>query len=169
MKATSSALYSVVVMLIAILPAHAQQATVERDSDLRAEARADAPVTAKVKQGTSGEVTAKSGAWVNLKTPDATGWLFSFNVRFASAAPGGGSGAGDASALGRLVGPRQQVSVTATLGTRGLDKEGLRQASFNAEQMKLLDQYAASKDSAQDGARASGLEAVRVEYLGAKS
>lgn len=158
-----------ILAVITILPARAQQVTVERDSDLRSEARADAPVTAKVKQGTSGEVTAKSGAWVNLKTADAAGWLFSFNVRFASAAPGGGAGAGDASALGRLVGPRQQVNVTATLGTRGLDKEGLRQATFDAEQMKLLDQYAASKESAQDGARARGLEAVRVEYLGAKS
>lgn len=169
MKLTSAALCSILAVLLMMLPARAQQVTVERDSDLRAEARADAPVTAKVKQGTSGEVTAKSGAWVNVKTPDAAGWLFSFNVRFASAAPGGGAGAGDASALGRLVGPRQQVNVTATLGTRGLDKEGLRQASFNAEQMKLLDQFAASKESAQDGARASGLEPVSVEYLGAKS
>ena len=169
MRLISAVLYSILAMLIAASPALAQPVTVERDSELRAEARADAPVTAKVKQGTSGEVTAKSGAWVNVKTPEAAGWLFSFNVRFASAAPGGGAGAGDASALGRLVGPRQQVNVTATLGARGLDKETLQQASFNAEQMKLLDQFAASSESAQEAARATGLEGTRVEYLGAKS
>lgn len=149
-------------------PAVAQPVTIERDSELRAEARYDAPVVAKVKQGTSGEVTAKSGAWVNIKAPEGAGWLFSFNVRFASAAPGGAGGAGDAAALGRLVGPRQQVSVTSTIGVRGIEEEDLRQARFNAEQMKLLDQYAASRESAQDGARAAGLEPVRVEYLGAK-
>ena len=164
-----AALSSIFAMLIIALPALAQPVTIERDSDLRAEARTDAPVTAKVKQGTSGEVTAKSGAWVNVKTPAAEGWLFSFNVRFASAAPGGGAGAGDASALGRLVGPRQNVNVTATLGARGLDKESLQKAGFSAEQMKLLDQFAASSESAQEGARAKGLEATRVEYLGAKS
>lgn len=152
------------------LPVAAQQVTVERESELRAEARPDAPVVAKVKQGATGEVTAKSGAWLNIKTPDAAGWLFSFNVRFASARPGGeGGGAADsAAAVGRLVAPRQQVNVTATIGVRGIEEEDLRQASFNAEQMKLLDHYAASRESAQDGARAAGLEPLRVEYLGAK-
>ena len=169
MRLISAALGSILIALIATLPALAQTATVERDSDLRAEARTDAPVTAKVKQGTSGEVTAKSGAWVNIKTPAAAGWLFSFNVRFASAAPGVTAGAGDSAALGRLVGPRQNVNVTATLGARGLDKETLQKAGFSAEQMNLLEQYGASSESAQEAARATGLEATRVEYFGAKS
>ena len=170
MRLISAVLCSILAMLVVAMPALAQPVTVERDSELRAEARADAPVTAKVKQGTSGEVTAKNGAWVNIKTAEGAGWVFSFNVRFGTARPGSESSAGDGGAvLGRLVAPRTQVNVTATLGTRGLDKEDLRQASFNAEQMKLLEQYAASKESAQDGARARGLEPVRVEYLGAKS
>ncbi len=169
MRLLSAALTAILAIIVAVASAAAQPVTVERDSELRAEARHDAPVVAKLRQGTTGDVTAKSGPWVNLKTSDAAGWLFSFNVRFASAAPGSEAGAADsASALGRLVAPRRSVSVTATLGARGLDKEMLRQATFNAEQMKLLDQYAASKESAQAGASATGLEPTRVEYLGAK-
>lgn len=148
------------------LPALAQQVVVEKDSDLRGAASHSAPVVGKAAQGTKGEVTDKSGAWVNLKTPDAAGWLFSFNVRYAGASPaGGGGGDGGAGLVNRLAGPRTNVSVTSTLGTRGLDKDSLQKGTFNAEQMKLLDGYATSKDAAQEGARTAGLEAARVAYL----
>jgi uncharacterized protein YgiM (DUF1202 family) len=151
-----------------VSPAAAQQVTVERDSELRAEARPDAAVVAKVKQGTTGEVTAKNGAWLNLKTAEGSGWLFSFNVRFAAPGQGAGSGGGDASALGRVFGPRQNVKVTSTIGVRGIDKEDLKQATFNAEQMNLLDTYVSSRDSAASRARSAGLAATRVDYLDEK-
>jgi uncharacterized protein YgiM (DUF1202 family) len=152
------------------LPIFAQQVVVEKDSDLRGTASHSAPVVGKVKQGTKGEVTDKSGAWVNLKTPDAAGWLFSFNVRYAgtSAAGGGGGDGGAGGLVSRLTGPRTNVSVTSTLGTRGIDKDMLRQATFNAEQMKLLDQYAATKEAAQEKAQTAGLEPAKVEYLAGK-
>ena len=51
---------------------------------------------------------------------------------------------------------------------RGLEEEDLKQASFNAGQMKLLDEYATSKQAAEQGARAAGLAPARVEYLGTK-
>lgn len=148
------------------LPALAQQVVVEKDSDLRGAASHSAPVVGKVKQGTNGEVTDKSGAWVNLKTPDAAGWLFSFNVRFAGTGPAAGGGGESGSGLAsRLTGPRTNVSVTSTLGVRGIEEEDLKQGTFNAGEMKLLDSYATSKDAAQEGARAAGLESARVAYL----
>jgi hypothetical protein len=151
-------------LAVAAFPALAQQVVVEKDSDLRGAANASAPVVGKVAKGANGEVTDKNGVWVNLKTPDAAGWLFSFNVRFASAGASGG-GDGGAGAMNRLAGPRTNVNVTSTLGTRGLDKDSLRAGTFNAEQMKLLDGYAASKDVAEDGARKAGLEPATVAYM----
>ena len=68
---------------LAAMAAAAQPVTVERDTPLYSEARLDSPVVANLKKGTPGEAMAKSGAWINLKTPGAAGWLFSFNVRFA--------------------------------------------------------------------------------------
>jgi hypothetical protein len=146
--------------------AWAQQVTIERDTPLYAEARTDAKVVTRLKQGSSGEVVGKNGAWLNLKTPEASGWLFSFNVRFASAQSGAqsSSGGGDA-VVGRLFGPRQQINVTSTMGVRGLEEEDLKQARLDPEQLKLLDQYAASKQDAEGGAQATGLSAVRVDYL----
>ena len=149
----------------AAMPIMAQQVVVEKDSDLRREASPGAQVVGKVAKGANGEVIDKNGVWVNLKTPDAAGWLFSFNVRFASAGAGGGGDTG-AGVMNRLAGPRTNVNVTSTLGARGLDKDSLRNGTFNAEQMKLLDSYSLSKDAAQDGARKAGLEPEQVAYLG---
>ena len=153
-------------VFFAVAPAAAQQVTLERDSPLYAEPRLDASQVMQLKLGATGEVIGKQGAWLNLKTPGGSGWLFSFNVRFQSQQPGAGdSGAG--SAAGRLFGPRRSVSVTSTIGIRGIEEEDLRQASFNADQMKLLDGYVATKEAAERGARASGLAPASVEYMDA--
>jgi hypothetical protein len=144
--------------------AAAQQVTLERDSPLFAEPRLDAAQVAQLKLGATGEVIGKQGAWLNLKTPAGSGWLFSFNVRFPSAQAGtGDSGAGQTA--GRLFGPRRSVSVTSTVGIRGIEEEDLKQASFNAGQMKLLDGYVATKEAAERGARATGLKPATVEYM----
>jgi hypothetical protein len=147
--------------------AAAQQVTLERDSPLYAEPRLDASQVAQLKLGATGEVIGKQGAWLNLKTAGGSGWLFSFNVRFQSQAAGAGdTGAG--STAGRLFGPRRNVSVTSTIGIRGIEEEDLKQASFNAEQMKLLEGYAATRQAAEQRARGSGLAPVSVEYMDAR-
>jgi len=154
-------------VVLAAAPAAAQQVKLERDSPLYAEPRLDASQVTQLKLGAAGEVIGKRGAWLNLKTPGGSGWLFSFNVRFPSQQAGcGDSGAG--SAAGRLFGPRRNVSVTSTIGIRGIEEEDLRQASFNADQMKRLEGYAATRQAAERGARATGLTPVSVEYMDAK-
>jgi hypothetical protein len=153
-------------LLLAGASAAAQQVTLERDSALYAEPRLDAPQVTQLKLGATGEVIGKQGAWLNLKTTGGSGWLFSFNVRFQSQqAAAGDTGAG--STAGRLFGSRRNVSVTSTIGIRGIEEEDLKQASFNAEQMKLLDGYVATKEAAELGARASGLAPVSVDYMDA--
>ena len=147
--------------------AAAQPAPLERDSALYSEPRLDSAPVTQLKLGATGEVIGKQGAWLNLKTAAGSGWLFSFNVRFPSTQAGAGdTGAGQTA--GRLFGPRRNVSVTSTIGIRGIEEEDLKQASFNAEQMKLLDGYVATKQAAEQRARGSGLSPVSVEYLDAK-
>ena len=146
----------------ASLPAMAQQATVSKDSDLRSEGSNSAPVVGKVRQGTSGEVTGKNGVFVNLKAPSASGWLFSFNVNFASVDDGTASAAG----LGKVRGSTQ-VQTTSTLGARGFDTEDIQRASFNPQQMELFDQYGTTKEAAAKAARGAGLSATKVDYFGA--
>jgi hypothetical protein len=151
--------------LLAAAPAAAQQVTLERDSALYAEPRLDASQVTQLKLGATEEVIGKQGAWLNLKTAGGSGWLFSFNVRFQSQqAVAGDSGA--SSTAGRLFGPRRSVSVTSTIGIRGIEEEDLKQASFSADQMKRLESYAATKQAAEQRARATGLAPASVEYMG---
>ena len=158
--------FALSVVLLAAASAAAQQVTLERDSPLYSEPRLDSAEVAQLKQGATGEVVGKLGVWLNLKTSAASGWLFSFNVRFRSEGAEDSSGAG--AVLGRVYGPRRSVNVTSTIGVRGLEEEDLKQASFDAAQMKQLDGYTATKEAAADGARAKGLAQEQVEYLGAK-
>lgn len=158
--------------VLIVLPAGAaEQVRVERDSQLHAQPSLDAAKGEVLAQGTLAEVIGKSGAWLNVRTSTAAGWLFSFNVRFivnpsdaAPAASGGGE-----SAIGRIFGPQRGVQVTSTIGVRGLDTEDLKQAQFSAEQIKLLDSFVLSKDAAEERARGKGLGPVQVEYLQAGS
>jgi hypothetical protein len=169
MNAASKSLHRMLFALVAFAAAGAaaaQQVTLERDSPLYSEPRLESGQVAQLKQGATGDVLAKQGAWLNLKTPAGTGWLFSFNVRFPSQKAEGGDGSG--AALGRVFGARRTTSVTSGIGIRGLEEEDLRQATFDGGQMKLLDQYAASKETAEQGARAAGLAPAKVDYLGSK-
>jgi hypothetical protein len=153
--------------LLAAAPAAAQKVTVEQNTPLYSEPRMESSQVAQLQQGTTGEVIGKQGVWLNLKTAAGTGWLFSFSVRFESQAAEGSSGTG--SALGRVFAPRRSnVSVTSTIGVRGIEEEDLKGATFDAQQMKLLDGYAASKEAAEKGARGAGLSRTSVEYLDAK-
>jgi hypothetical protein len=152
-------------LMLAALPAAAQQFALERDSPLYAEPRLDSTQVAQLKQGAGGEVVGKQGAWINVKTTAGNGWLFSFNVRFQAKGDTADTGG---SAESRGMGARQRVRITSTIGVRGLEEEDLKQASFNAAQMQLLDGYVASKDAAEQRARGAGLASEKVEYLGSK-
>ena len=144
----------------AAFPSFAQPVTLERDSPLYAEPRLESAPVAQLRRGSAGEVIGKDGGWVNLKTASGTGWLFSFNVRYPSErAPGDGS---------PRAGARRSTSVASGIGVRGLDEEDLRQATFDAGQLKRLDDYATSKEAAEQGARAAGLAPAKVDYLGSR-
>ena len=143
--------------------AAAESVTVERDSVLRAEPRAEAGAVGNLATGATGEALARQGAWVQVRSGTVTGWLYSFNVRFgATSASGDGSG----SVLGRIFGPRQRVNVTSTIGIRGLDEEDLKQARFDGGQIQQLDAFAASREQAESHAGDVGLSAARIDYLG---
>ena len=140
--------------------AGAQQVTVERDSTLHAEPRPDAAVVTKLAKGATGNVIGKQGAWINLKTAAAAGWILSFNVRY----PGGETSASGGPGVGRLVGG-SKPQITATIGTRGLDAEDLKRASFDAQQLGLMDKYAATKEDGEEAARTAGLTQIKLDYL----
>lgn len=140
----------------------AEPVVVERDSTLHAKPDASAPVTANVKRGTAADATTRQGPWVNVKTPAGAGWILSFNIRYGGASSNTGV---DASTISRFTAPRQKLNVTSTIGVRGIEKEDLQKAQFDAQQVALLEKYRASEASAKATATASGLRPAEIEYL----
>lgn len=145
----------------AVSVAAAESVVVQRASPLLELPAAGAAVVAQLPQGTAGELIGRKGAWLNLKTAAGTGWVMSFNVRFGggAAAPASSGSPG----LGQLLAPKR--TTTATIGIRGLEAEDLKSARVDAQQVRLLDKYAASREEAEDAAQASGLGAVKVDYF----
>ena len=144
----------------------AEPVTFTKDVPLRSEPKFDAKPVAQIKQGTVGDASGKQGPWLNIKTPQASGWALTTDISFGS----GGGSSGGASLGGIFGGGRpQQVSGTSTLGVRGFDKETIGNAlgdggTVSTEQLALLDGYAASKDDGQSFASGKGLSASNVAY-----
>ena len=88
-----------------------------------------------MKEGAAAEVVGKQGAFINVKTAAGTGWVFAFNVSYGSAGP--------ASAAPT---PARRAGGNATIGIRGLDKEDMKNATFDGKQLDALDGFAESAD-----------------------
>ena len=156
-----------VVAMAAVLwagAAAAQTVTFTKDAPLRSEPRFDAAPVAQVKQGTSGEASAKQGPWLNIKTAGGAGWALTTDINFGTSA--GASGGGS---TGSIFGRPRQATTTSTIGIRGFDKETIGNAfgsggAVSSAQLALLDGYAVDKDGGQNFASAQGLTAVSVKY-----
>lgn len=142
--------------------AHGEQVTIERDTQLRAEPSLSAQGLATLKQGSRAELLDKRGVWVNVKSGNAAGWIFSFNVRYGERRA---ESAGDGFAAAGRMATRQQPSVVSTIGIRGLTEEDLQKASFNPAELRVLDGYMISKEAAEQQARTRGLSRTSVDYF----
>ena len=167
MKLLQEIMAVVVVTIATVLwagAAAAQTVTFTKDAPLRAEPRFDAAPVAQVKQGTSGEASAKQGPWLNIKTASGAGWALTTDINFGTSA-----GASSGGSTGSIFGRPRQASTTSTIGIRGFDKETIGNAfggggAVSSAQLALLDGYAVDKDAGQNFASAQGLTAVSVKY-----
>ena len=148
------------VALALAAPVCAEPIIVERESSLRAEPSLGAATVATVRKGTRGESLGKSGIWVHVKTPEASGWVFTFNIRFGERPAASG---GDVAAAGRMV--SRPSGVVATIGIRGLSEEDLQKAAFNAGEMRRLEGFTATPEASARRAQETGLTAAAIDYL----
>lgn len=169
MNATHQRLAVAVTTLILVCAggAVAEPVTFTKDVALRSEARFNAAPVAQIRRGAVGDASAKQGPWLNIKTPEASGWALTTDVSFGS---GGSAASSGGAPLGGLFGGgRQQASNTVTIGIRGFDKETIGNAlgdggAVSTVQLALLDGYAVSKDDGQSFAGAKGLSATSISY-----
>lgn len=141
---------------------HAAPGTLLRDESLRSQPTATAPVAGRIGRGTSVDIVARRGGWLQVKTGRTQGWVRLLSVR-AGRGGSGGAGLGDVVGVAtRRADPSRVVSVA---GVRGLNEDQLRQARFNADELARLDNYAATLSQGRNHASRAGLATVNVPSL----
>lgn len=157
--------------LLTVSAACAEPAQTTRDTELQAQAQADAATLATLPQNTQVDVLRRSGAWSEIKTATGqTGWvrMLSLKLEGAGAVPSvAASGtANPIGALGNLlVSGRSSNSATVTTGVRGLTEEDLKNAQANPSELEKMKKFAIGKTAAQTFAQRTKVTPTRIEYL----
>ena len=128
---------------------------------LRAEPYTDAQKTGAIARGEKLEIIGKKSAWLNVKTAKASGWVRLLSVK-RGASGGGNQVKGVLDVASGRAGTGQ---VVATTGVRGLNEEELKNAKYNAVEVKRLEGYTQTEKQGQQFAQSGGLKAIKFDYL----
>lgn len=148
------------------LTAQAQEAAYTlHATEMKAKPFSDAQTVAKLAEHAQVEIIERQASWMQVKAAGATGWVKFLGLRLGdgSATGKGGDGSG-LKALFNVAATGKSGSTTTT-GVRGLSEESLKKAVANPEALKAVQDYAVSKDDAQDFAKAGALKEQQMDYL----
>lgn len=146
--------------LISLTALAGENGTALKDDTLRKEPYSDATSTGALSRNTRVEILEKKGAWIKVKAPAATGWVRMLTVKRGDATKTGSSGV-----LGLASGRAGTGQVVSTTGIRGLSEEELKSATFNENEIKLMENNTVSADTAKQFAYAASLQARKLDYL----
>jgi len=151
--------------LVLLLPAlaFAEPATLIRTTELKQSPASDAATVATLAETTKVDALERKGGWTRVRAEGgAEGWVRMLALRYAGA---GEARQGDAGISQILNVARTGTSgAQVTTGVRGLDAEQLANAKPNAAELKKMERYAASRDSAEGFAAKGKLSAQQVDY-----
>ncbi|BCL76296.1 hypothetical protein JHS3_20320 [Jeongeupia sp. HS-3] len=140
--------------------AWAESGTLVRASELKQKPFTDAASSGKLATGARVDIVARQGAWMQVKSNGQSGWIKLLNVRTGSG-KGGGGGIGS---IGSVLATGSS-GTTVTTGVKGLSSEQIRNAKPNYGELKKLDGYDATRQSATNSATANGLKPRSVPYV----
>lgn len=140
----------------------AENGTVLKADQLRAEAFNDAAVVGSVNKNDSVEILNKKGAWLQIKSGKQSGWVRLLTVKRNSA-----SGGDMAGAVNVATGRSGTGKVVSTTGIRGLSAEELKTAKFNEAETKKMESFAVTAAEAKAFASSGGLSSRSYAYFSA--
>ena len=152
----------ILILLSLLLPAIAfagDAGTAIKADTLRAEPYADAKTAGNLNKNDVVDILAKKGAWLQIKTKSASGWVRILSVKRGAASVSNSSIADIAS------GRTGTGKVVSTTGIRGLSAEELKAAKFNEDEMKKMESHAVSAIDGHKFASAGGLSSTQMAYL----
>jgi hypothetical protein len=142
------------------------QAFINRPSELKDRAAADAKTLATLSENTPVKVIARGGGWTQVDANGQKGWVKAFHIRFPAVVEKSASSGGNAFTrmTSSLSGRQSEKANIATTGIRGLSPEDLKNAAPDAAALAKAHSYRADKPTAERFARDGKLNTVQVEY-----
>jgi len=125
----------------------------------------DANEIASLDKGDSLEILKRKGGWLKISTGDIQGWVRMFYIKRGEEDNKPSAGTEVSGALGLATGRAGSGNVVATTGIRGLDEENLKEAEFNAEELKKLKAFYATNERAEAFAKKAKLVQRKVALL----
>ncbi|MGE0873359.1 MAG: hypothetical protein AB7O31_01680 [Burkholderiales bacterium] len=152
-----------ILFVLLLLPALclAEPASVVRSTELKKDPATDAPTLAQLAEDTQVDALERKGGWTRVKAAEGVGWVKMLSLRFGGA---GGAKQGDSGVSQLLNVARTGSSGTqVTTGVRGLDAELLANARPNPEELRMMQDFGATKEAAAEFAASGSLQARQVE------
>lgn len=155
------------VLLLPLLAYGGEAAQTLIKTDLKQQPFVDAQTVATLAASAAVDVIKRQGGWVQVKLADAAeGWVKMTSIKFGG--PGvAAKGDTGLSSLWNVAsqGRSGNTGVTVATGVRGLSPEDMKNAKPAPEELKKLDNYAASKSQAESSANSAKLASQKVDYL----
>ncbi len=152
-------------VLLPVISGAAETGSALKDDILRKEPYSDARQTGSLARGEKLQILDKKGAWLNVKTAKATGWVRLLSVKKGT----GASGNQIKGVLDVASGRAGTGKVVATTGVRGLREEDLKNAQYNEAEVKKMESYTQTMQEGQRFAEKGGLKAIKFSYLSSSS
>jgi uncharacterized protein YgiM (DUF1202 family) len=158
---------ALVVLVLAAAPAFAQETGFAvRETEIKKEPYSDAQTAGTLAEKAQVKVLDRRNGWMQVESGSQSGWVRMLAIRMDSGSSGLTSGLKSLFSVART----GSSGRTVTTGVRGLDKEDIKNAKPNPEELKKLADFAASKGDAEKFAAGSPqLKTQKIDYLqGAK-
>ncbi|HEY6240789.1 MAG TPA: hypothetical protein VIW78_08120 [Burkholderiales bacterium] len=150
-------------LLLLAAPAFAQETGFAvRDTEVKKEPFSDAQTVGTLAEKAQVKVLARQGGWMQVESGAISGWVRMLSIRMNSSLSSFASGLKSLFSVARTGSSGQ----TVTTGVRGLDKEDIKNAKPNPEEVKKLAGFAASKSDAEKFAAGNPqLRTQKIDYL----
>jgi uncharacterized protein YgiM (DUF1202 family) len=155
--------FALALLVLLAAPALAQETGYAvRETEIKKEPYSDAQTVGTLAEKAQVKVLDRQNGWMQIESGTQSGWVRMLSIRMDSGSSGFVSGLKSLFSVART----GSSGRTVTTGVRGLDKEDIKNAKPNPEEVKKLAGFAASKGDAEKFAAGSPqLKTQKIDYL----
>ena len=152
-----------IAVLVLAAPAFAQETGYAvRETEIKKEPYSDAQTLGTLAERAQVKVLDRQNGWMKIESGAQSGWVHMLSIRMDSGSSGFVSGLKSLFSVART----GSSGRTVTTGVRGLDKEDIKNAKPNPEEVKKLAGFVASRADAEKFAAGNPrLANQRIDYL----